>query len=124
MRSISPTDVTAAPPLACIPDAIPLGERRTHFERATRLFARESREKQVLPTGYAFRFDAGALDDLARWVAHERRCCPFLSFTLEVAPGGGLVWIRLTGPEGTHAFLDAQLPAPGSTLVPEEPSRT
>ena len=68
----------------------------------------------ALPDGYAYRFDADAFDDVARWVANERRCCPFLTFALELSPEGGPLWARLTGPEGTRAFLDAELPAPGA----------
>ena len=44
----------------------------------------------------------------ARFVANERRCCPFLTFTLELAPDGGPLWLRLTGPAGTRAFLEAE----------------
>jgi hypothetical protein len=103
----------AAVPLACVPGAIPAAERRAHFALITRLFTAAARERRDLSggaEGYAFRFDAGAFDDLARWITNERRCCPFLSFALEVAPDDGPLWLRLTGPAGTRAFLDAELP--------------
>ncbi|HYD52355.1 MAG TPA: hypothetical protein VEA99_07000 [Gemmatimonadaceae bacterium] len=96
-------------PLACAPGAIPENERAVHFDLLTRLFTNRLREKTVLPDGYAYRFDADAFDDLARWAANERRCCPFLRFTFELTPANGPVWLRLTGPEGTSAFLDAEL---------------
>ena len=109
---MNPTHFAAAPlPLACIPGAIPAGERRAHADRARRLFARAARERLPLADGYAYRFHAGALDELARWITNERRCCPFLAFTLEVTPADVAVWLRLTGPDGTHAFLDAELPS-------------
>jgi len=101
-------------PLACVPGAIPAAERPAHFALITRLFTAAARERRDLSggaEGYAFRFDADAFDDLARWVTNERRCCPFLSFALELAPDGGPLWLRLTGPAGTRAFLDAELPA-------------
>ena len=101
-------------PLACVPGAIPAAQRPAHFALVTRLFtaaARERRDPSGGAEGYAFRFDADAFDDLARWIANERRCCPFLSFALELAPDGGPLWLRLTGPAGTRAFLDAELPA-------------
>ena len=108
----------AATPLACVPGAIPPAERAAHFALVTRLFADVARERSDLPAGedgYAYRFDADALDDLARWIANERRCCPFLTFTVEPAPGGGPVWVRLAGPPGTRELLDAELPAsPGA----------
>jgi hypothetical protein len=97
-------------PLACVPDAIPTSERAAHFARLTRLFAREVRETRELPDGRAYAFDAQAFDELARWIAHERRCCPFLTFALELAPAGGALVLRLTGPAGTRAFLDTELP--------------
>ena len=39
----------------------------------------------------------------------ERRCCAFLRFELTVEPGGGPVWLELTGPPGTREFLQAEL---------------
>ena len=104
--------MTTTVPLACVPGAIPAAERRAHFALAGRLFGAELRERRALPDGYAYRFDAEAFDDVARWMANERRCCPFLTFTLELEPDGGPLWVRLAGPAGTRAFLDAELPAP------------
>lgn len=96
-------------PLACVPGAIPQAERSAHFELLARIGAR-SRETRELADGYAYRFDAGDFDDLARWITNERRCCPFLRVVIELEPDGGAVWIRLTGPTGTRAFLDAEIP--------------
>ena len=98
--------------LACVPGAIPPAERAAHFDLAGRLFGGAVRERRDLPDGYAFRFDAESLEQVARFVANERRCCPFLSFTVEVAPGAGPVWLHLTGPAGTRQLLDAELGAP------------
>jgi hypothetical protein len=105
--------MTATPlPLACVPGAIPAPERPAHFGLISRLFTEALRERRATPDvdGYAFRFDADAFDDLARWATNERRCCPFLTFALELSPDGGPIWVRLTGPEGTREFLDAELP--------------
>jgi hypothetical protein len=98
-------------PLACVPGAIPADIRHAHFARLSRLFTASVRERSTLADGYAYRFDASAFDELASWITHERRCCPFLRFALEVTPGDGPLLLRLTGPAGTHAFLDAELPA-------------
>ena len=98
-------------PLACVPGAIPAAERPAHFERLGRLFGTEVRERRTSADGYVYRFDAAAFDELARWVTNERRCCPFLRFTLELTPGDGPIWVSLTGPTGTQTFLDAELPA-------------
>lgn len=108
-RTLSTTETVA--PLACVPGAIPPAEREAHFARLTRLFSTAVREHRELPDGRAFRFDADVLDEIALWVANERLCCPFLRFALEIAPDNGPIWMRLTGPDGIHAFLDAELPA-------------
>lgn len=109
--------IGAAPPLACTPDAIPAAERADHFARLTRLFTDAVRAREALPDGYAYRFDADAFDELVRWISRERRCCPFLGFVLELAPGNGDIVLRLTGPAGTRTFLDAELPAAAFTAT-------
>jgi hypothetical protein len=95
--------------LACVPNAIPAGSRAEHFALARRLFTKSARERQALPNGYAFRFDSVALGDVARFIDNERKCCPFMTFELEVQPGDGPLWLRMTGPDGTRAVLDAEL---------------
>ena len=112
MRSDVLPAAAPAVALACVPGAIPAAERQAHFQRLTRLFTTAARERRELPDGRAFRFDADALDEIARWVAYERLCCPFLRFAIELAPEGGPVWVRLTGPAGTREFLSAELPTP------------
>lgn len=106
------TSPDAAMPLACVPGAIPAAERAAHFQLVRHLFSAEVRERRVIDGGYAFRFDAAAFDDIARWITNERRCCPFLTFGVEVSRAGGPVWVRLTGPEGTRVFLDAEFSSP------------
>jgi hypothetical protein len=96
-------------PLACVPGAIPAEERAGHFERTRRLLTGSVIEREALANGYAFRFSADALPEVAAFVDHERRCCPFLAFEVTVPPAGEAISLRLTGPEGTRAFLDAEL---------------
>jgi hypothetical protein len=110
-----PADATpaASVPLACVPDALATHERPAHFALLARLFSEAVRERRELPDGAAFRFDAAAFDDVARFVANERRCCPFLTFTLELTSDGPL-WLRLAGPPGTRDFLEAELPGLGA----------
>lgn len=97
----------AAP--ACDPGGIAAEARPGHFALARRLFTKGVRERRESREGYAFRFDADALEEVARFVANERRCCPFLDFEIAVAAAAGPVWLRLTGPAGTRAFLDAEM---------------
>jgi hypothetical protein len=99
----------ATPALACVPSAIPARERQRHFELARELFTRLAQERVQLPDGYALRFGSEDFEALARFVANERRCCPFLSFEVEIASQSGALWLRMTGPEGTPEVLDAEL---------------
>ena len=98
-----------AAPLACVPGAIPAAERASHVARAERLFGGAVRETRELPDGRAYAFDDDAFDELARWITLERRCCPFLTFALELVPSTRALTLRLTGPAGTRALLDATL---------------
>ena len=109
MSAMSPT-----PALACIPSAIPAAERKTHFDLARDLFTRRATERVPLPEGYGFRFEVGDLEDVARFVANERKCCPFLTFQVEITAQSGSVWLRMTGPQGTREVLDAELNLSGS----------
>lgn len=99
------------PPVACIPSAIAPADRAAHFALGRELLTSRARERVALEDGYAFRFEAGELERVARFVANERRCCPFLDFELRVAADDGPLWLRMTGPEGTRAVLDAELAA-------------
>jgi hypothetical protein len=101
--------LTPAPPLACVPSAIPANERKAHFELAEDLFMKRAAERVPLPEGYAFRFDSGDFEDVARFVTNERKCCPFLTFELELAAQSGALWLRMRGPEGTREILEAEL---------------
>lgn len=109
--SVEPSRV---PVVACVPSAIEPAVRAAHFALARELFEKRSVERAMLPDGYAFRFPPDLLEDIARFVANERRCCPFMSFELALAPGSGPLWLRMTGPEGTRDVLDAELNLAGS----------
>jgi hypothetical protein len=68
-------------------------------------------ERRDLPNGIGLRFapEAPLLARVAELMEAERQCCPFLELRLTVAPGGGPVWLELTGPEGTRDFLTREL---------------
>ena len=96
-------------PFACDMTAIPAGERSAHQALSRRLMTEALAELRELPDGVAFRFAAEEYDAVVRFVDRERRCCPFLRFTLEIAPDRGPIWLRLTGAEGVKAFIRAEL---------------
>lgn len=64
------------------------------------------------------RFDpqADLVKEAAMVIDAEHRCCRFLHFLLLVEPGDGPIWLEVTGPEGTPAFL--------STLLDTAPARS
>ncbi len=68
-----------------------------------------ARQRQDLRNGYAFQFAAADLESLSRFIANERKCCPFMTFELEIAAASGPIWLRMTGPEGTRDVLEAEL---------------
>ncbi len=61
-----------------------------------------------LDAGYALQFaaDEAVLEDVFRLIQLERQCCAFLQFDLTIEPDHGPVWLSLTGPDGTKAFLE------------------
>lgn len=91
--------------LACDPQAIPAEERAAHLDRTRRLFA-TAQDCVALSAGYVFRFEVDQLGEVVRFVEHERRCCPFLSFTLELEGHDESLWLRLIGPAGTRELLE------------------
>jgi hypothetical protein len=88
--------------------AIPPEERPAHAALIRELFA-AVRERRAVPDGFAFRFDAGEFGRVSSFIGAERLCCPFLVFTLTAGPGQSPLWLTMTGPRGTAAFLTAEL---------------
>lgn len=87
-----PTDI------ACNLLAIAADERPGHIERSGSLFG-SVLEVQELADGYAFRLpvESETLLQAAQFIANERLCCPFFTFTLRIEPNQSAVWLTLTG---------------------------
>ena len=100
------TDVNL--PIVCDLSAVAAEDRERLMAVVPDLF-RAVAAVHALPDGYAFRFQAapGRLLALAEFVEHERQCCPFYHFALEVEPAAGPLWLKLTGGEGVKEFLEA-----------------
>ena len=101
--------VDASTPIACVPSAIPIEQRAAHFELARHLLIEVVEQREQLPEGYAFRLPADSLISVAQFVSNERKCCPFMHFEITIAEDSGSLWLRMTGPAGTRAMLDAEL---------------
>jgi hypothetical protein len=95
--------------LICVPLAIPARERAQHFVLARELLNMQAMARADLPDGYAFRFAPDTLAELLRFIDNERKCCPFMTFHLQIGPQAGPIWLRITGPEGTREVLRAEL---------------
>jgi hypothetical protein len=100
-------------PVACTLSSAEMRERRRQV--LAPLWAAVA-EVKSLEGGMALRFapERASLAGLAELIELERRCCPFLRFELAVEPGGGPVWLSLTGPPGTRGFLAAELGLPAA----------
>ena len=92
--------------IACNPNALTPQQQERWLEVGTQLYA-AVQEVQELPDGYAFRLPStsGMLLLVAEDLNFERLCCPFIHFTLDLAPNGAPFWLRYTGGEGVKAFL-------------------
>lgn len=107
-------ETSQAAALACVPSAIPATERAGHFALARELFTELAQERMELPDGYAIRFQSDAFEAVARFVANERKCCPFMDLELSIARRSGPLWLRMTGPAGTREVVQAELGLGGS----------
>lgn len=53
-----------------------------------------------------FSYKRGILEEVARVLEQEHRCCRFLRFQLTIEPGEGPVFLEVTGPSGTRELLE------------------
>jgi hypothetical protein len=100
-----------SPVLACNLKAIRAAERPRYNDLMKRIRG-AIRGRKELPDGYAFELDAKVirLPEVAEWISMERLCCPFLTLQLS-ASGSHPQWrLRLTGPAGVKALLEAEFP--------------
>jgi hypothetical protein len=95
--------------------AIPADQRGAHHALIRRLLTDAVKEIRDLESGFALRFPEEEYDAVAEFVARERLCCPFLSFTLEVFPERGPLWLTLTGEGGAREFIRAELHLPAAS---------
>ena len=95
-------------PIICNMDVFMPDERENHIRATTRLF-QTLQDIQEAENGYEFIFPNSSKSEnitlFAEFISNERRCCPFLEFTLRIAPKDKPISLILTGPEGTQEFL-------------------
>ena len=95
--------------LFCAMNALSPVERQEHAALLQTLRA-AIRARRTFRDGYAFELNTSVFgwEGLTRWVALERRCCPFFRFCLELGPGEALV-LNLTGAPGVKRFIEAEI---------------
>ena len=104
--------------LVCNVAALTAAQHERH-QKLGRLLRSAVVQKAELENGYDFVMDLGRLPadsageafcvvEVAEWVDLESRCCPFLSFGIELEPKGKTVRLRLTGGMGAKAFLESE----------------
>jgi hypothetical protein len=90
--------------IACDMTAIDPAYREQHALDSQRLLA-TIEDVQDLPAGYGFRLPPTMLLQVAEFIEYERLCCPFFTFTVEVEPNHGAIWLRLTGSQEIKQFI-------------------
>lgn len=94
--------------LACEFSAIEAAQRQSHLDVARQLFAGRQ-PLQELDDGYLYAYSAEEYEIVTRFVANERRCCPFWHFTVEVLPNQEAVHLRMRGPSGIKQVLQSAI---------------
>lgn len=93
-------------PIACtLSEAAQEERRRTLLDSV----GRAAIEVTELPLGYAYRFDpeSDLIPILGDLIDLERRCCPFLTFTLIVEAGQQPIWLEITGEAAAKSVIAA-----------------
>lgn len=95
-------------PFFCDLSALTKAERAHKEEIGLALAARRLAVHE-LRDAYEFVFpgDRSTFRLLADWTETERLCCPFFDFDLQLGREGGQIVLRLSGREGTKAFVKA-----------------
>jgi len=96
--------------IACDLSALTDEQRTHHIITSRNLFA-SAIEVRSLPNGYAFHLpdEPQTLHNMADFINHDRLCCPFMVFGMEVEPRQGPIWLTLTGGEGVKEYVAAAI---------------
>ena len=91
----------------CNMDVFTPSERESHIQTTTQLFQTVQSIHEI-QNGYEFVFPNRGSESIAafaEFISNERRCCPFLEFTLKIPSNDKPISLILKGPEGTKEFL-------------------
>ena len=97
MSTSSESSPVAGPsPIACDMSAIPTEQRAGHLALVRSLFGEEQQPREVA-NGLEVSVGADRFADVVSFIDNERRCCPHLSFTVEVPSAEAPLLLRVTG---------------------------
>jgi|SRR5688572_3072593 hypothetical protein len=92
-------------PLACNMDVFTPAQRELHIQTTRQLFQTVQNIQQA-ENGFEFTLPNGTdLIKIGEFILNERRCCPFLKFTLAIDSDPKPITLLLSGPQGTQEFL-------------------
>ena len=92
-------------PLACNMNVFTPVQCEQHIQTTRQLF-QTVQNIQEAENGFGFTLPNGSdIIKIGEFIANERRCCPFLRFTLTIEPDPKSITLLLSGPIGTQEFL-------------------
>lgn len=97
------------PVIVCNPGAIASADRDAHVGVAKDIFSSATiLEIKELASGYGFRLplETPMLHKVTQFIANERLCCPFFTFTLVV---GEQLWLQLSGTPEVKALIKTDI---------------
>src|SRR5437667_57596 len=106
-----PLKLTSEIPIACIPGVFTREQRVAQMEISIDAISRWPLRRHELADGYLFEYegDEERFVALARWASGEHRCCPWASYSIEMAPFAdqmpGNIRVRVRATEEGVAFL-------------------
>ena len=110
-REPEPLNLASEIPIACIPGVFTNEQRMAQMESSIDAISRWPLRRHELADGYLFEYEGNEerFLALARWASGEHRCCPWASYSIEMAPFAdqkpGSIRVRVRATEKGVAFL-------------------
>lgn len=103
------SDPIQEPVIACNPRAIDASNRDAHVDLSKEIFSTSNiLEVKELTNGYGFRLpsETPMIHKIAQFIANERLCCSFFTFTMIV---NEQLWLELTGSEDVKQIIKTDI---------------
>jgi len=103
------SDSISEPIIACNPRAIDAANRDAHVDLSKEIFAKSTvLEVKELANGYGLRLplETPMLHKVTQFIANERLCCSFFTFTVVV---NDQLWLQLTGSGDVKTLIETDI---------------